>query len=85
MPNRNIHIENLRIHLPSDQAGRAHEIADAFGKEILHALAKSTEGKFGTLNVGAIEIHTPDLHANAPERQKWAAGRVADALVDKIG
>lgn len=85
MPERSIHIENLRIRLHSGQAGQAHAIANAIGGEILHTLAESTEGMNGAMKIGAIEAGTKGMQAGARGTQKRIAGLLSDALLDRIG
>ena len=91
MTEPNIHIENLHIRLPlvpfgqPGQAGQVHAMAETLGREILHALAEATEGKSGTLKVGAIATKMLDMQAQALGNNKRVAGLVAEALLDKLG
>ena len=83
MQKNRIHIEKLRIRLPSGMAPDARSIGTNIGRELMHRVAALGAGRAGAKRIDDLSI-APIRSANAASIPDQVAGKVVDEIGKRL-
>ena len=83
MGKRNVHIGNLKLHLPRSAAGSARQIAGGLGDEIIRKVAEATRARHGTMRME--EVSAGKITATAGTSLQSLQQQIAGCVAAELG